>query len=702
MIDMDQNQQAPTAPNQQPPTPAAWTWIAQRRQTDGKAASIWKLGFLAPDGAEVRVTFHQVGSNPDPQPEQPQDPSQPPPADPQADAQAAPPESPQDAPQGDDQGQDGSQPDPSQNIDPSVLSAVNNSLGSGMGGGGAMMGGGMPGATPGQDAPKIPIKGEPTSDESHESTFYITFFSNRNPDWFMKWDTSLNHEDSLTVWVTITHGIVDFVRKASPANVILDDLGNGKLKMVLRSVAMDIVASSPEYEVEQTQKHHYRSFFQIKRKGAPSAFDDSVAGSGVEGETKPLPSPGQPSLAAAGAPADQQQASAPETTEQDYQPFPTSQPVPVTQTPPQQTVAAKKGLTLEIGRDYSVAVKDKAGIAVDRYAGKNPADILRWINAKGYGANKMKIVQNEQPSGMIGEALKKVGKFGGHYKGSHEGVEFELWKTTHHTNTSRPASRENQKAGYQSFASSRKDIAWNWRTADGRIRDGYGSKKQALAHIHDLSSRKSGPWEPKKESFVAQGNIVEMNHLLNPEQAAKMNVMVGAQEVRATESSLLFVFESDRDMRFKQALVELAYNRLAESSDQHPLGTVVSASSGSGFSQKFHTAFKAHDGWRHVNNYRLQGNSPVGEVGQPLDLSSVHVHGVLHQGIGKDNTVDHMFHIAAQPTGTKLDQHSPLSDSHKTYEKQEDGTWMGPEGKPVEHYHFSPKELKLTIKKKGA
>src|SRR5271157_4353812 len=50
-----------TAPAIQAPIPLQWSWIAQRQANDGKSSSVWKLGFMAPDGAEVRVTFHQVG-----------------------------------------------------------------------------------------------------------------------------------------------------------------------------------------------------------------------------------------------------------------------------------------------------------------------------------------------------------------------------------------------------------------------------------------------------------------------------------------------------------------------------------------------------------------------------------------------------------------------------------------------------------------
>src|ERR1035437_3761601 len=60
-LNMDNNQQNVTGNQPPTPTPIQWTWIAQRQPSDGKATSIWKPGFIAPDGAEVRITFHQVG-----------------------------------------------------------------------------------------------------------------------------------------------------------------------------------------------------------------------------------------------------------------------------------------------------------------------------------------------------------------------------------------------------------------------------------------------------------------------------------------------------------------------------------------------------------------------------------------------------------------------------------------------------------------
>jgi hypothetical protein len=418
-MDQIQNQAPSMQPQSQPPMPADWSWISQRQQSDGDAASIWKFGFIAPDGGEVRVTFHQVGRSPADKQQDPQA-TPPPMGDPQAapgadqgQGQDEPSQQDQDpnaapnaeAKDGDDS-QDGQQADPSQNMDPNYLNAVNDSLGSGAGGAGAMGMGGMGAQMPGMGmAPPEPqtfaIKGQPSPDQTHDATFYVTFFSNRHPEFFMKWDTSLSHEDSLVVWVTVTHGIVDFVRKAKPTNVILDDLANGKLKMVLRSVAMDVAAANPEYTLEQTQKHNYRSFFQIKRQGAPSAFDDNVRGRKIEGDTEPHPAPGDVPQGDKTQDPTQPQPMDMVSSDNDkgHQPFPSSDPVPIQQTKPSmQTVQAKKGFTIEIGRDYSVAVKDKSGNAVDRYQGKNPADILRWINTKGYGTNQMKIVTQELPS----------------------------------------------------------------------------------------------------------------------------------------------------------------------------------------------------------------------------------------------------------------------------------------------------------------
>jgi hypothetical protein len=98
--------------------------------------------------------------------------------------------------------------------------------------------------------------------------------------------------------------------------------------------------------------------------------------------------------------------------------------------------------------------------------------------------------------------LKKVGlggnnMRGSHYTGTHQGVPFEVWKTIKHTDTSRPASRADQRAGYGSFASSRKDTVWNWRADGGTTVDGFGTKKSALQHIVSMATRKQGPWKQK-------------------------------------------------------------------------------------------------------------------------------------------------------------------------------------------------------------
>jgi hypothetical protein len=443
----DINQQTTPAP--QAPIPLEWSWIVQRQQTDDKAASIWKFGFMAPDGAEVRVTFHQVG---------------------------------------DVEGQQAAAQQQKQ-------SAAQQQMQMGM----------PPTSDPASFAPA----GQPNSDNTQDATFYVTFFSSRHPEFFMKWDTSLSHEDSLTVWVTITHGIVDFVRKAKPGNIILDDLANGKLKMVLRSVAMDIVASNPEYEIEQTQKHHYRTFFQVKKTGTQGAFQQQVAGSPAEADNEPQSQPSPVTGGAGGAAQVQAQA---QQQANDPNPVNNTPPSPEEEAPadkankdktddpetPQpgqdgdnnkaqfssmdnipikKTAVQQKGLTVEIGKDYSIAVKDKDGNAINRYRGKNPADIFRWISDNGYGGNRMKIVDKEQPSGDRELAPERV--------------------------------------------------------------------KEKLV-------------TSKFENFVVTGKAILMHSKIEANQAAMMNLIVNAPSVRLVDEGVEFAFETDRDMPFKKALVELA------------------------------------------------------------------------------------------------------------------------------------------------
>lgn len=412
---MDLNK-LPENPVSQSIVPLEWTWISQRQKSEADSTSVWKFGFVAPDGGSVRVTFHQVGDNSELMQKKAAEQEQ------QAQAQ---------------------------------------------------MQMGMPPMPPPQ---KFVAPGTPNPDQTDSATFYVTFLSNRHPESFMRWDASLSHEDSLTTWVTITHGVIDFVRKAKPANVILDDLANGKLKMVLRSVAMDAVVSNPEYEIEQTQRHHYRSFFQIKRKGSQSAFSDTVQGSKVEGDTE---TPAPPSPATAPLPAstneldkvDNDKTQDPTQPQPDTQPaFPSAQPVPIKQTP-----TAQKGLTVEIGKDYSIAVKNKEGNAIDRYRAKGPADILRWINEKGYASNKMVIVDNEQPSNT--QAPEKVVK--------------------------------------------------------------------SLAI----------------EQYEIVGNTIKVNSLISARRAGVMNQEIGAVKVLCKEGAVEFQFETDKDMVFKQTLVELAFTR---------------------------------------------------------------------------------------------------------------------------------------------
>lgn len=468
---MDINRLPDPAP-QQPIQPIQWTWIVQRQETpDAKADSIWKFGFIAPDGAECRVTFHQVQHG-----------------DPGALDQA---------------GQ-------SADVDPSMQTPP-------------------PTAAPdSSDGPGFAPPGQPNTDNTQDSIYYVTFFSNRAPDFFMKWDISLSHEDSLVTWVTITHGIMDFVRKAKPANVILDDLSNGKLKMILRSVAMDVAAANPEYSLEQTQKHHYRSFFQIKKTGVQSAFQTAVQGTGREGETeqpgqsqKPQapPQPGQeasqpPEQSNAfqtGDPHTKPQQTVPNDNDNgassegpappEQQPaFPSHEPAPIKQTPVQ-----KKGLTIEIGMDdYSVAVKDKDGNAVDRYRAKGPADILRWLNKKGYAANRMIIVKREMPS-----------------------------------RSTKP-----------------KIIITRTPATDSTVKPVTGS---ALGVQEEVV----------QESYMIEGTTIRMLKIVPAKQAALMNYIVNANEVKCTNEAVEFVFGTDKDMNFKRALVELAFERTKDASQRN-------------------------------------------------------------------------------------------------------------------------------------
>jgi hypothetical protein len=445
----DLNQQQPVV---QPLKPLQWTWIVQRHETDGKGTSVWKLGFIAPDGAEVRVTFHQVGDVAGAQAEKEQE----------------------------QQAQQAQQ-----------------------------MQMGMP---PSTDPTAFAPAGQPQPDQTDNSKFYVTFFSNRHPEFFMKWDTSLSHEDSLLTWITITHGIIDFVRKAKPLNVILDDLANGKLKMVMRSVAMDVVAANPEYEVEQTQKHHYRSFYQIKKTGTDSAFNNSVAGTPQQGETQALPQPSPVTGGQAMVQAQTQQAGAddqdktedptaqqPDTpdplqdesqAEEDKPPFASVEPMPV-----KQSAAQVKGLTVEIGKDYSVAVKDRSGNAIDRFRGKGPLDVFRWIMKKGYGGSKMKIVEKEQ-----------------------------LSQDDRNLAPERP-EMQGDRVPFSSFP--------------------------------------SGDSNTQSENFEIRGSSVLMRiGNVQASQAAMMNEVVNASAVKQVEEGLEFVFDTDRNMGFKKALVELAAHKI--------------------------------------------------------------------------------------------------------------------------------------------
>ena len=122
--------------------------------------------------------------------------------------------------------------------------------------------------------------------------------------------------------------------------------------------------------------------------------------------------------------------------------------------------------------------------------------VQRWIEKGKLREQETRESFRNQEVAASGIRLKKVGAFGGHYSGSHQGVHFEVWKSVHHTNTSRAASRVDQRVGHQSCASSRKDVVWNWRAKGGSTHDGFGTQKSALAHIVSMAERKQGPWRP--------------------------------------------------------------------------------------------------------------------------------------------------------------------------------------------------------------
>jgi hypothetical protein len=596
------------------PTPIQWTWIAQRQpETDGKGTSIWKCGFIAPDGGEVRVTFHQVGDV-------------------------------------------SGQPEPAQ--------------------------GGMP---PAPDAFAPP--GQPNTDQTSDATFYVTFFSNRSPEFFMKWDISLSHEDSLTIWITITHCIIDFVQKAKPGNLILDDLSNGKLKMILRSISMDTVAANPEYEIEQTQKHHYRTFFQVKKTGTQSAFGNSIAGNkNIEGDTQP---PNQASPIASTGGASQVQAQARQQMGDEGSAKPEQQPIShanavaaepqkpsdepqgnekqedpnnpafqsADETPIKQSATSKRGLTVEIGKDYSIAVKDKSGNAIDRYRAKGPMDILRWLQEKGYGANHMKIVDQEQPgngkpqgttaanqaeSFIIEEEMPE------HIWAHHNGKAF-VSKAYHfhaspaHANwfhgKSIPTSGEKfdkVKRGYIHVHHPSKTLHVRGYTGDAADTPHWTPKdviekfKEQNPKTKDYTVKDvNAPY--MKESFVVTGNAVMMHSKIEAKEAAKMNAIINAVSVRLVEGEgVEFVFESDKDMNFKKALVELAMARVYEST-RHPMWKTPWSH---GF--EFHEATPTHEIYKHPQSGH--------EIHLNRDSQNWKYKGNKHsaKGESQDSLIDHL------------------------------------------------------------
>ena len=62
-----------------------------------------------------------------------------------------------------------------------------------------------------------------------------------------------------------------------------------------------------------------------------------------------------------------------------------------------------------------------------------------------------------------------------------------------------------------------------------------------------------------------------MMRVIPAKQAAMMNTIVNADKVKCTAEAVEFVFETDKDMDFKRALVELAYGRTLEA--RPPIGS---------------------------------------------------------------------------------------------------------------------------------
>jgi hypothetical protein len=79
----------------------------------------------------------------------------------------------------------------------------------------------------------------------------------------------------------------------------------------------------------------------------------------------------------------------------------------------------------------------------------------------------------------------------------------------------------------------------------------------------------TGPTQPsmtgESTKFVIIGNAVRINESadFDASAAAKMNLIVNASKVQMTSEGIEFVFETDKDMNFKRALVELAFKKTA-------------------------------------------------------------------------------------------------------------------------------------------
>lgn len=117
------------------------------------------------------------------------------------------------------------------------------------------------------------------------------------------------------------------------------------------------------------------------------------------------------------------------------------------------------------------------------------------------------------------------------------------------------------------------------------------------------------------------------------------------------------------------------------------LGTVLHISSGSGFSERNLIVVSTADGWKQVNDYNSEygrAKEVKGLVGDSIDISSMRINGVLHEGTENGMKVNNILQIASLPEGSQLRD----VKRDKTYTKEGD-KWRSVEG-AVDYYHFSP------------